>query len=173
MIHLFVQNTQEYNGWLWQIHNFSKILKERKKVLRKKTPAASGPSDEELAQITQLVIKGEYRGKERPFAENAIWAKHLCPTGHCSVCGQYYNRPAFVQRHMQLVHYFSWFQCPVCLLWKTRVQDLASHIKEEHPANEGLLLDCIECGKQFPLSTLLSHVQSCLKQKLPDWTTVK
>ena len=74
---------------------------------------------------------------------------------------------------LQLVHFFSWFRCPVCSLWKTRVQDLASHIKEEHPANEGLLLDCIECGKQFPLSTLLSHVQSCLKQKLPAWEAGK
>ena len=94
---------RDVKGQLTKASSF--VLKERKKVLREKAPAARGPSDEELAQITQMVIKGEYRGKERPFAENVLWAKHLCPTGHCPVCGKYFEPRAaglILQRQMQV-----------------------------------------------------------------------
>ena len=104
---------RDVKGQLTKAHSFvlkerKQILREkaaRKKILRQKAAAARGPGDEKLAQITQLVIKGEYRGKERPFPENVLWAKHLCPTGHCSVCGKYFEPRAaglILQRHMQV-----------------------------------------------------------------------
>ena len=104
---------RDIKGQLTKANSF--ILKERKqiltekaarkKILREKAAAARGPRDEKLAQITQLVVKGEYRGKERPFPDNVLWAKYLCPTGHCFVCGKYYEPKSagfILQRHMQV-----------------------------------------------------------------------
>ena len=65
--------------------------------------------------------------------------------------------------NLQLIHYYSWFQCPVCLLWKNRVRDIVDHIVEKHPDKEGVLINCIDCGQHLSSSTLLVHVQSCLK----------
>ena len=104
---------RDVKGQLTKANSFilkerKQILREkaaRKKILREKAAAARGPRDEKLAQITQLVVKGEYRGKERPFPENVLWAKYLCPTGHCFVCGKYYEPKSagfILQRHMQV-----------------------------------------------------------------------
>ena len=174
---------RDANGKLMKAHPF--ILKGKKKILKQQALAAR---EDKLAHTAQMVAKGDYRDKERPFAKKDIWAKYLCPTGHCSVCGRYYLLKKSLQNHMQvsdirivrlmpwildvciitlqLVHFFSWFQCPVCLLWKTRVKDLTDHIEEKHPDKEGLLLNCIDCGQHFSSSTLLAHVQSCLRGKV-------
>ena len=78
----------------------SSILKGKKIVVQQ----ASATHNVELAHKAQMVAKGEYRDKERPFAEKDIWAKYLCPTGHCSVCGQYfhYKSGGHLQNHMQV-----------------------------------------------------------------------
>ena len=88
------------NGKLIKPHSF--ILRGKKKILEQQLSATR---DVELTHKAQMVTKGEYRDKERPFAVNDNWAKYICPTGYCSVCGQYFkHRGRFVnlQKHMQV-----------------------------------------------------------------------
>ena len=59
----------------------------------------------ELAHKAQMVFNGEYRGKERPFADDSHWVKYLYPTGshtECSECGQKCHNPATLQKHLQV-----------------------------------------------------------------------
>ena len=93
---------KDANGKLIKAHPF--ILKGKKKILEQQQSATR---DVELARKAQMVAKGEYRDKERPFAvnDNWAWAKYICPTGYCSVCGQYYKqrgRFTNLQKHMQV-----------------------------------------------------------------------
>ena len=59
----------------------------------------------QMARKVQLVAKGEYKGKERPFAEDYQWMKYLFPNGdqnRCSECGQSCHKPATLQKHLQV-----------------------------------------------------------------------
>ena len=90
---------KDANGKLIKAHPF--ISKGKKKILEQQLSATR---DVELTHKAQMVTKGEYRDKERPFAVKDNWAKYLCPTGHCSVCGQYfhYKSGGHLQNHMQV-----------------------------------------------------------------------
>ena len=86
------------NWRLIKPHSF--ILRGKKKILEHQLSTR----DVELTHKAQMVTKGEYRDKERPFSVKDNWAKYLCPTGHCSVCGQYfhYKSGGHLQNHMQV-----------------------------------------------------------------------
>lgn len=76
----------------------SSILKGKKIVVQQ----ASATHNVELAHKAQMVAKGEYSAKERPFGVNDNWVKYLCPTGYCSVCGQHFRNMRALQKHMQV-----------------------------------------------------------------------
>ena len=87
------------NGRLIKPHSI--ILRGKKNILEHQISETRAV---ELTHKAQMVTKGEYRDKERPFAVKDNWAKYLCPTGHCSVCGQYfhYKSGGHLQNHMQV-----------------------------------------------------------------------
>ena len=147
-----------------------KLVKADPSLLKGKKIKVQKPvvtSKVQMARKVQLVAKGEYRGKKRPFADDYQWIKYLFPNGaqnRCSECGQSCHQPATLQKHLQRVHYFSWFQCPVCLLWKNKVDEIINHAKEEHDDNEELLMKCPNCAQDFLSSLLPEHVLRCFKR---------
>ena len=77
------------------------LLKGKKIVVQK--PLVT--SKVQLARKVQLVAKGEYKGKERPFASDSQWVKYLYPNGshtECSECGQNCKNPSRLQNHLQV-----------------------------------------------------------------------
>lgn len=153
--------TRDANGKL--VKADPSLLKGKKIVVQK--PLVT--SKVQWARKVQLVAKGEYKGKERPFADDSHWVKYLYPTGshtECSECGQKCHNPATLQKHLQRVHYFSWYHCPVCLLWKNQVNDIVNHARDQHHDNGQLLIKCPNCEQDLLSSSLTTHVQRCLKR---------
>lgn len=91
--------TRDANGKL--VKADPSLLKGKKIVVQK--PLVT--SKVQWARKVQLVAKGEYKGKERPFADDSHWVKYLYPTGshtECSECGQKCHNPATLQKHLQV-----------------------------------------------------------------------
>ena len=85
-----------------------KLVKADPSLLRGKKIVVQKPvvtRKVQLARKVQLVAKGEYRGKERPFAGDNNWVKYLFPNGshtECSECDLYCPNPAALQKHLQV-----------------------------------------------------------------------
>ena len=91
--------TRDANGKL--VKADPSLLKGKKIVVQK--PKVT--SKVQFARKVQLVAKGEYRGKERPFAGDKHWIKYLFPHGshtECSECGLNLKNPANLQQHLQV-----------------------------------------------------------------------